>query len=329
MTSKRPRRPRPAPQPPIFDEIASLPTESVNPRTAAIDEAPTLEILKLINREDRLVAPAVARRLAEVAEAVEVVVSAVKGGGRVFYVGAGTSGRLGVLDAAECPPTFGTPPDLIQAIMAGGRGAVFRAREGSEDNRTAGARAIGRKRVGPKDAVIGLAACRRTPFVVAALERARKTGARTVYVTCNPVGEASASSREQESAPGPVADVVIAVDVGPEAITGSTRMKSGTAEKLVLNMISTASMIRLGKVYGNMMVDLKATSEKLRQRSIRTVMLAAGCSYRDALPVLKAAKGSVKVAIVMKLKGVTRKQAIGLLERSGGFVRKALREMVE
>jgi N-acetylmuramic acid 6-phosphate etherase len=273
-----------------------LRTEAINPRTTGIDTASTLEILKAINREDRLVAPAVGRELKRIAGAVEIVVSAIKMGGRVFYVGAGTSGRLGVLDAAECPPTFGTPPDLFQAIMAGGRGAVFRAREGAEDRRGEAVRMIRARGVSAKDVVVGLAACRRTPFVLAALEEAGRIGARTVYITCNPV------SRNAASAPGKMAgerdaDLVIAIDVGPEVLMGSTRMKSGTAEKMVLNMISTASMIRLGKVYKNLMVDLWATSEKLRQRSVRIVMLATGCDYDKAVRLLKSAGGSAKAAI--------------------------------
>ena len=222
-----------------------------------------------------MVAPAVRKQLKPIARAVDMVVAAIKEGGRVFYVGAGTSGRLGVLDAAECPPTFGTPPELFQAIMAGGLAAVRRAKEGAEDREGASRREMARRRVTSKDIVIGLAACRRTPFVLAALRLAREVGAGTVYVTCNPGGV------------DVDADCVIAVDVGPEVIMGSTRMKCGTAEKMVLNMISTASMIRLGKVYGNTMVDLVATSEKLRQRSPRIIMLATGCSYDEAARALK------------------------------------------
>jgi len=300
--------------PPIFDEIAALPTESINPRTLALDEASTEAILEMINHEDRLVAPAVAREMEHIAGAVEMVVAAIRAGGRVFYVGAGTSGRLGVIDAAECPPTFGTPPDLFQGIIAGGYGAIIRAREGSEDRKDLARRAMTRRGVGRKDIVVGLAACSRTPYVLAALERARAIGASTVYITCNP------------EATGAEADVVVAVDVGPEAVMGSTRMKCGTAEKLVLNMISTASMVRLGKVYGNMMVDLMANSEKLRQRSVRIIMLAAGCAYEEAAQVLKRAKGSVKVAIVMQLKSLGRKDAVALLKKSDGFVKKALKQ---
>jgi N-acetylmuramic acid 6-phosphate etherase len=299
--------------PSIFEEISSLPTESINPRTAKLDEASTLEILKMINREDRLVATAVSRELKAISRAVEIVVDAIRSGGRVFYVGAGTSGRLGVIDAAECPPTFGTPPELFQGVMAGGRDAVFKAKEGSEDRVAEARRVISRRCVKRRDVVVGLAACKRTPFVVAALGRAKEIGARTVYITCNP--EPS----------GIDADLVIAVDVGPEVIMGSTRMKSGTAEKMVLNMISTASMVKLGKVYNNMMVDLLATSEKLKQRSVRIIMLATGCTYADAVSVLRCAKGSVKTAIVMQLKNVTGREARRLLRASDGFVKRALK----
>ncbi|MFH1311928.1 MAG: N-acetylmuramic acid 6-phosphate etherase, partial [Candidatus Eisenbacteria bacterium] len=248
-----------------------------------------------------------------IARAVETVVASIKGGGRVFYVGAGTSGRLGVMDAAECPPTFGTPPHLFQGIIAGGYGAIVKAREGSEDREDLARRALARRGVTSKDIVVGLAACRRTPYVVAALERAREIGASTVYITCN--GEVA----------GDEADVVVAVDVGPEAVMGSTRMKCGTAEKMVLNMISTASMVRLGKVYGNMMVDLMANSEKLRQRSVRIIMLTTGCSYDEAVDVLRRARGSVKIAIVMQIKSLGRNDASALLAKSDGFVKKALK----
>jgi N-acetylmuramic acid 6-phosphate etherase len=305
--------------PAVFGEIAALATEAVNPRTRRIDEASTEGILRLLNREDLSVAPAVRRELRDIARAVEIVVRSLRGGGRVFYVGAGTSGRLGIIDAAECPPTFGTPPELFQGIIAGGPRAVFRAQEGSEDRREEAPRALRRRRVTSKDVVVGLAACKRTPFVVAALEEARRLGAPTVYITCNPLPLAA------DPAGTGVADVVIAVDVGPEALMGSTRMKSGTAEKMVLNMISTASMIKLGKVYGNLMVDLRATSEKLRHRSVRIIMLATGCSYDEAVRVLKAAQGSVKAAIVMVLHGATPSQALALLARADGSVKRALK----
>jgi N-acetylmuramic acid 6-phosphate etherase len=298
--------------PRVFEEIASLATESLNPLTGGIDAAGIPSILAMLNAEDHVVAPAVGRRLEEIGRAVEIVVEAIRAGGRVFYVGAGTSGRMGVIDAAECPPTFGTPPELFRGVMAGGYGAVRRAREGSEDDRAGALRALARRQLGPKDVVVGLAACKRTPFVMAAVGKARSIGAATIYVTCNP------DVREME------ADVVIAVEVGPEPIMGSTRMKCGTAEKMVLNMISTTAMICLGKVYENMMVDLMATSEKLRQRSVRIIMVATGCAYEEARRALKGAGGSVKTAIVMQARGASRVEAVRLLEESGGLVRKAL-----
>lgn len=299
--------------PPIFEEISLLPTEAINPRTTKLDRVPVLEILKMMNQEDKQVAPAVGKELESIAKAVEVVVEAIKTGGRVFYVGAGTSGRIGIIDAAECPPTFGTPPHLFQAIMAGGRMSVFRSKEGAEDRAAQARRIIKLKRIASRDVVIGLAACRRTPFVVAAIEEAKARGATTIYVTCNPKGKVDA-------------DVLISIDVGPEVLAGSTRLKCGTAEKMVLNMISTASMVRLGKVYRNLMVDLMATSEKLRQRSIRVIMLATSCDYDEALELLKRAGGSVKVAIVMKAKQVSRSKAQRLLHNAGGFVWRALGE---
>ena len=268
-----------------------------------------------------MVAPAVASQLGRIARAVEMVVKALRRGGRVFYVGAGTSGRLGVVDAAECPPTFGTPPTMFQGIIAGGPRAVFRAQENSED-RFAEARRVVARRVTARDVVVGLAACKRTPFVMAALGEARRRGARTIYVTCNPRPLVPAP-RSPGRAQG-LADVVIVVDVGPEPIMGSTRMKSGTAEKLVLNMISTVAMIKLGKVYGNLMVDLRATSEKLRQRSVRIIMLATACGRAEARRLLRRAQGSVKVAIVMNLAGVDREGALSLLARSDGSVKRTL-----
>ncbi|MGQ9604277.1 MAG: N-acetylmuramic acid 6-phosphate etherase [bacterium] len=299
--------------PAIFEEISLLPTEAINPRTKNLDKASVVEILRMMNKEDSKVALAVGRVIKRIAQAVDVVVETIKMGGRVFYVGAGTSGRIGVLDAAECPPTFGTPPDLFQAIMAGGKASVFRSKEGAEDRASQARRIIRLKRINRKDVVIGLAACRRTPFVVSAIEEAKSRGAKTIYITCNPKGKVDA-------------DIVILIDTGPEVLAGSTRLKCGTAEKMVLNMISTVSMVRLGKVYKNLMVDLMATSEKLLHRSIRIIMLATNCDYHEAVDVLKKAGGSVKVAIVMKVKGVSRSQAQRLLRKANGFVRKAIGE---
>ncbi|MCD6082362.1 N-acetylmuramic acid 6-phosphate etherase [candidate division WOR-3 bacterium] len=297
----------------VFEEIRSLLTEQRNPRSLDIDTKSIPEILEIINEEDHLVAPAVKKEIPYIAKAVELIVESFKQGGRLIYVGAGTSGRLGVLDAAECPPTFGTPHWMVQGIIAGGYGALVHAVEGAEDNAKAGIKAIRRRRVSPRDTVVGISACKRTPFVVAAISEASRRGARTIYVTAIP--------REKVDIQ---ADVIIAPVVGPEVIMGSTRMKAGTATKLVLNMLTTASMIRLGKVYGNMMVDLQATSQKLIERSKRVIMMATGVDYEAAAKYLRLAKGSVKVAIVMILAKVGYDEAVRRLKEANGFVRYAI-----
>ena len=299
--------------PPLFDELQSLVTEQRNPRSMNIDKASVEEILAIINTEDRSVPRAVAQELPYIAKAVKIVTAALESGGRLFYVGAGTSGRLGILDASECPPTFGTSPETIQGIIAGGKEAVFRAQEGAEDVASHGADALRAAGVRPQDVVCGIAASRRTPFVLGAVAEARQIGCKTLFLTCNP-----RSTFDIE------VDVAICVVVGPEVIMGSTRMKSGTAQKLVLNMITTASMIRLGKVYQNMMVDLQMTAEKLTQRSRRTVMTVTGLNYDEATEALAAANGHVKTALVMILGNVTRQEALTRLEKSGGFVRGAV-----
>lgn len=245
----------------LFDQLKTLTTEQRNPRTMGIDTAPLHEVVRLLHEEDQRAVAAVTPELPYVAQAVEIVEDAFRSGGRLFYAGAGTSGRLGVLDAAECPPTFGTPPELVQGLIAGGREAMFEAQEGAEDHESNGADAIDAAEVTDRDVVCGIAASRRTPYVVGAVARAREIGARTLFVTCNPRSQFSLD-----------VDVAICPDVGPEPIMGSTRMKSGTATKLVLNMISTATMIRLGKVYENMMVDLQMTNQKLVERSKKIVM---------------------------------------------------------
>jgi N-acetylmuramic acid 6-phosphate etherase len=298
-----------------FDEFARLATEQPNPRTRDLDTLDVPGILERIAAEDRSVAGAVAAELPYVARAVELVVASFREGGRLLYVGAGTSGRLGVLDASECPPTFGSDPEMVQGIIAGGHGALVRAVEGAEDREQEGEQTMRERRVGPKDTVIGLAASRRTPFVVAALREARRLGARTAYVTCTPRAEF-----------GLEVDVAICPEVGPEVVMGSTRMKAGTAQKLVLNMITTAAFVRLGKVYENMMVDLMATSEKLVERSRRTVMTVAGVDYDTAGEAIAAAGRSVKTAIVMLKLGCGRADAEARLARANGFVRAALEE---
>jgi N-acetylmuramic acid 6-phosphate etherase len=304
--------------PALFELLQRLTTEKRNPRSMHIDTAPLDEVLRIIHEEDRRAVEAVTPELPYVARAVELVVTAFKGGGRLFYAGAGTSGRLGILDAAECPPTFGTPPEMVQGLIAGGREAVFRAQEGAEDHEANGERAVNEAEVTAADVVCGIAASRRTPYVVGAVRRARAIGAKTLYVTCNPRSQFEASELAG------LVDVAICPDVGPEVVMGSTRMKSGTATKLVLNMLSTAAMIRLGKVYENMMVDLQMTNRKLVERSKRIVMIATGVDYPAAERALAEAGGHVKTALVMILAGVGAGDARQRIERGGGFVRHAI-----
>jgi N-acetylmuramic acid 6-phosphate etherase len=299
--------------PEVFREVAALLTESRNPRTMDLDRLGTRELLERINDEDREVPGAVRRAIPEIARAVELVVASLRGGGRLVHVGAGTSGRLGVLDAAECPPTFSSPPGQVVGVIAGGPDALVRAVEGAEDRGEDGARAMDQLGVDGRDTVVGTAASRRTPFVLEALRRARERGARTVYLNMSP-----GSGREAG------ADVEISIPVGPEVLTGSTRMKAGTAQKLTLNMISTAAMVRSGKAYENLMVDLTATSEKLRERSRRIVMTVTGASYAEAVELLERAGGRVKTALVMRRLGVPREEAERRLEAAGGSVRAAL-----
>src|SRR5262249_1022699 len=287
-----------------------LATEQRNPRTLDLDTLDTRAILERISAEDRTVADAVARELPWIAKAVELVVASFREGGRLLYFGAGTSGRLGALDASEWPPTFGSPTDLVQGSIAGGPGALVRAVEGAEDRVEEGERDVHAQGVTPRDTVIGLAASRRTPYVVAALAEARRLGARTGYVTCAPREEFKLD-----------VDVAICPVVGPEVLMGSTRMKAGTAQKLVLNMITTAAFVRTGKAYENMMVDLLATSQKLVERSRRTVMTVTGVDYDTAARAIEAAGKSVKTAIVMIRLACSREEAETRLRDAGGFVR--------
>ncbi len=291
---------------------ASLSTEQRNPASAHIDEASTLGILELLNHEDRKVPQAVNAVLPQVAEAVDLVAGALRSGGRLFYAGAGTSGRLGVMDAAECPPTFGTAPETVQGIIAGGEGALLCAAERAEDRPEDGATELRRRRLSARDIVMGIAASGVTPFVLGALAYARRTGASTVFFTCN-----------REAADRVDADIRIVPDVGPEAITGSTRLKAGTATKLVLNMITTAAMVRLGKVYGNLMVDLAPTCEKLNDRARRILMETTGRS-RDDCGRMLAEAGDLKTAIVMSKRAVSKETARQLLVKNDGVVRLAL-----
>ncbi len=292
-----------------------LTTEQRNPRSAGIDRMDSLGIVDVINAEDAGVAAAVRRQRRQLARAVDVIVDRFARGGRLFYVGAGTSGRLGVLDAAECPPTFGTPPSRVQGIIAGGRRALVRSVEGAEDRQAQGAAAIDKRRVGERDVVVGIAACGLTPFVRAAVRRAAQRGAATLFVTCAPEVRDTVQ-----------ADVVICPVVGAEVITGSTRMKAGTATKLVLNALTTAAMVRGGKVYGNLMVDLRATNAKLRDRGERIVMAATDLPRAAAKRLLKRAGGEVKTAIAMHCRGLGAAAARRALRDAQGFLRKVTEE---
>jgi N-acetylmuramic acid 6-phosphate etherase len=297
----------------VFDEIAGLTTEARNPRSTDLDRLSTRQILELIHREDATVAAAVRAEISHIEAAVERVLAAFRRGGRLVYVGAGTSGRLGVLDAAECPPTFGSDPSRVVGIIAGGEGALVRAIEGAEDDAAAGVAAVRDRAVGPDDVLVGIAASRRTPFVIAAVEEAKRRGASTVYLTMNP----------REGIPVEV-DVAICPVVGPEVLMGSTRMKSALAQKMVLTMITTAAFVRMGTTYENMMVDLMATSAKLRERGKRVVMTVTGVDYDRAAELLRAAAGSVKVAVVMELADVEAGPARDALEAAEGFTREAV-----
>ncbi len=297
----------------VFDEIKDLITEARNTGTIDIDTKSTIEILKSISYEDQTVAAAVAEQITQIACAVDLIVASMKSGGRLFYVGAGTSGRLGVLDAAECPPTFGTEPELVQAIIAGGYKALNRSQEGAEDIPENGSQDLIDHGFSSRDVLCGIAASQRTPYVLGAIAKAKDLDAKVIFVFCNPPEKPIFN-----------VDVAICPVVGPEVIMGSTRMKAGTATKLVLNMLTTATMIQLGKVYQNLLVDLKATSEKLEERSKRIVMLATGVDYNRAEAVLHLADGHVKTALVMILAGVDAEKARERLRLVNGFVRNAI-----
>jgi N-acetylmuramic acid 6-phosphate etherase len=289
-------------------------TERRNPRTASIDLASPLEIVDLINAEDSSVPQVVGTQREQIARAIELAEESFRKDGRLFYVGAGTSGRLGVLDASECPPTFGSDPEMVQGIIAGGVPALTRSQEGAEDIVENGAKEMDSHHVSERDFVIGIAASGTTPYVRAALERAKELGARTGIVACSP----------------PPADLVKKLDVailpivGPEVVTGSTRMKAGTATKLVLNTITTGAMIRLGKTYGNLMVDLRATNNKLKDRSRRIVVEVSGVSAEEAQRLLELSGKSVKTAIVMQKLGIGRDEAERLLAEHGGVIRRVI-----
>jgi N-acetylmuramic acid 6-phosphate etherase len=291
-------------------------TEAPNPRSANIDQLPTLDILQIINAEDATVAGAVRQVLPVIAQAVDVITGRLRQGGRLLYVGAGTSGRLGLLDAVECVPTFSTSPDMVQGIVAGGHSALTQPVEGAEDDHDAGYAQMIEIGVNTRDAIVGIAASGRTPYVLGALKAANERGAATVAITCNK--------------PAPMRDLAhipIAVVVGPEVIAGSTRLKSGTAQKMILNMISTASMIRLGKVYGNLMVDVKVTNQKLAQRARGIVSQVTGVSDDEAARLLEQTHNEVKPAIVMALLGVTAGEARARLSAAGGMLRHVIGDL--
>jgi N-acetylmuramic acid 6-phosphate etherase len=296
----------------------SLPTEQINPATLAIDKAPVREILDLILNEDRKVISAVQKEKEKIAHGIEIITQALRKGGRVILIGAGTSGRLGVVESAEMPPTFGTAPRLVQAIMAGGQGAVFQAKEGVEDNYEEGGRSIARLRLTARDVVIGVSASGITPFVRGGLTRARKAGAKIIFVTCWPGSELQN-----------FVDLIIAPAVGPEIIAGSTRLKAGTATKLVLNMLTTVSMIKWGKTYGNLMVDVRTGSEKLKDRAKRIVSMVTGLDPAASEALLKRARWNVKAAIVMEKAGLTLPQAMKRLRANDNLVRDAIGEDIE
>jgi N-acetylmuramic acid 6-phosphate etherase len=299
------------------DRQTELPvTEQENPRTRELSRLPTAEVLRLMNEEDAGVAAAVGRVLPEVERAVERIVERLRAGGRLFYIGTGTSGRLGVLDASECPPTFGVSPELVQGIIAGGYEALYRATEASEDDREAGARDAEARGVGAADALVGIAASGRTPYTIGAVEFARNSGAFTAAVTCVP---GSAITR--------AAEVSIVPLVGPEVVAGSTRLKAGTAQKLVLNMLSTATLVRLGYVTGNRMTNLRPSNVKLRARSERILAAETGLDEGDARAALDAAGGDLRVALVMAQTGRGSEEARGALEAAGWVVERAIEKL--
>ncbi|HET9381606.1 MAG TPA: N-acetylmuramic acid 6-phosphate etherase [Streptomyces sp.] len=294
-------------------QLETLPTEAFRPELAGIDQLPTLDIARLMNGEDTSVPAAVADRLPQIAAAIDAVAERMAAGGRLIYAGAGTAGRLGVLDASECPPTFNTDPSRVVGLIAGGPSAMVTSVEGAEDSREFARADLDAVGVGAADAVIGISASGRTPYAVGAVEHARALGALTVGLACNP-GSALAAAAEHG----------IEIVVGPELVTGSTRLKAGTAQKLVLNMISTITMIRLGKTFGNLMVDVRASNEKLRARSRRIVALATGAPEEEIEAALTATGGEVKNAILTLLAEVDAPTAARLLEETDGHLRKAL-----
>ncbi|MTK12764.1 MAG: N-acetylmuramic acid 6-phosphate etherase [Clostridiaceae bacterium] len=295
------------------ERLSKLVTEGINPNTTNIDDVSTLEMIEMINEEDKKVAEAVGKAKLNIAKAVDVIADRLSQGGRLIYVGAGTSGRLGILDASECPPTYGVDSELVQGIIAGGYDAILKAVEGAEDDRELGKKDLIDRNVGPLDVICGIAASGRTPYVIGAMEYGKKVGAAVLCVTMNPESEMAA-----------LAEIPITVVVGPEVVMGSTRMKSGTAQKLLLNMHSTGTMIKLGKVYGNLMVDVQCSNEKLAARAKRIVKLATDADYETIEKTLQIANNDVKLSIVMIKTGLDKETAKELLEGHNGYIKKAL-----
>ena len=298
--------------------MTNLTTEQANPESASIDQMTAFEIVSVINGEDAKVAAAVRRALPEIAEAVDVVAEAIAGGGRLFYLGAGSSGRLGILDAVECVPTFSVPSDIVQGVIAGGERAVTRSIEGAEDRPELARQDLEARGLTAADVVCGIAASGRTPYVTGGLEYAKSLGAKTIAIACN-----------MDSPIGALADIAIGVDVGPEVIAGSTRMKAGTAQKMILNMLSSGAMIRLGKVYGNLMVDVKVSNQKLAERAGQLVMRLTDADAERARELLAGANNEVKAAVVMARLGVEYDEASQLLEGAGGKLRAVIGDVAD
>ncbi|GAA0091846.1 N-acetylmuramic acid 6-phosphate etherase [Paraclostridium bifermentans] len=296
--------------------LSKLTTESRNQNTLNIDKVSTLEMVKMINEEDKKVANAIEIELPQIAEAIDGIVERMQKGGRLIYIGAGTSGRLGILDASECPPTYGVSEELVQGLIAGGQEAIFRAKEGAEDSKELAVLDLKDKHLNENDTVVGIAASGRTPYVIGGLEYANELGALTISVTCNADSQVA---KEAKIAISPV--------VGAEVVTGSTRLKSGTAQKLVLNMLSTGSMIKMGKVYGNLMVDVKATNEKLVERSKKIVCEATGVSFKESETILNETGFDVKLSIFMILSNLEKEEAKVILEMNNGYIAKALKNI--
>ncbi|MDU5111569.1 MAG: N-acetylmuramic acid 6-phosphate etherase [Clostridium sp.] len=297
-------------------DLEKLTTESRNQNTLNIDKVSTLEMVKMINNEDKKVAEAVEAELPRIAEAIDEIAIRMNKGGRLIYIGAGTSGRLGILDASECPPTYGVSEELVQGVIAGGHEAIFRAKEGAEDSKELALEDLKNKKITENDIIVGLAASGRTPYVIGGLEYANEVGAMTIAITCNAGSEVSKAAK-----------ISIAPVVGPEVVTGSTRLKSGTAQKLVLNMLSTGTMIKLGKVYGNLMVDVRATNEKLVERAKKIVCEATGVTREEAGKYLEETNSDVKLSIFMILSKLEQEEARKVLENSKGYIAEALKNI--